>query len=313
MTPELSVIVVSFNLSRELPRTLYSLSGGFQRGVSSDRYEVLVVDNGSPDPPDPEAFRGLDLNLRFLACPDPQITPVFAINQGLRTAQGRYLAVMIDGARMLSPGLLRSAMEALRLSPRAVVGTRGRYLGPGRQSVTMRFGYNQNSEDRMLSRIDWREDGYSLFARSVFDESSGTTWFDPVYESNVVFMAREFWQELGGYDERFRLKGGGLVNLDLWKRACEFPGAMSVLLLGEASFHQFHGGVSTNNPGQNRYWHTQCADYERIRGRSYSIPDVPIRLWGTFHHQPRAVELSGGWRSFSIRRLKALLHERWRR
>jgi glycosyltransferase involved in cell wall biosynthesis len=312
MPPELSVIVVSFDLARELPRTLYTLSAGFQRGVSSDRYEVLVVDNGSPSPPDPDAFRDLDINLRWLTCPDPRITPAFAINQGLKAARGRYLAVMIDGARMLSPGLLRSAMEALRLSPRAVVGTRGRYLGPGRQSVTMRFGYNQNVEDRMLYRIGWREDGYRLFARSVFDESSGTTWFDPVFESNVVFMSREFWQELEGYDERFILKGGGLVNHDLWKRACESPGAMPVLLLGEASFHQFHGGVSTNNTAQSRYWRTQCEDYERIRGHSYSIPDVPLRFWGTFHHSPRHVELLGGWRSFSLRRLKALLRERWR-
>lgn len=313
MPPELSIIVISFNLARELPRTLYSLSGGFQRGVSSGQYEVLVVDNGSPSPPQADAFRDLDLNLRFFTCPDPQITPVFAINQGLRAAQGRYLAVMIDGARIVSPGLLRLALEALRLSPRAVVGTRGRYLGPGRQSLTMRFGYNQILEDWMLSRLGWREDGYRLFARSVFDESSGVTWFDQVFESNTVFMAREFWQELGGYDERFCLKGGGLVNLDLWKRACESPGAMPVLLLGEASFHQFHGGVSTNNTNQNRYWLTQCADYERIRGKPFSTTNVPFRLWGTFHHSPRPVELLGGWRSFSPRRLKAMLQGRWHR
>lgn len=314
MSPQLSVVVIAYNNGRELPRTLLSLSPAYQRGIRRDQYEVIVVDNGSREPLQASSVASLDLDLRLLSCPDPQVTPAGAINQGLAAARGDQQGVMIDGARLVSPGLLARALEALQLSPRAVVGSRGRYLGPGRQSVTMRFGYNQRREDRLLERSGWQSDGYRLFDHSVFDESSGITWFDPdVTESNTVFMARRLWQELGGYDERFQLPGGGLVNLDLWKRACEAPGSRPVLLLGEASFHQFHGGVATNSTAQTRGWLQQCQDYARIRGGPYTPPRTPLHHWGAFHHQPRRVELVGGWRSLGPRRIRALARERWRR
>lgn len=314
MLPELSVVVIAYNNARELPRTLYSLSPDYQRGISREQYEVIVVDNGSREPTQVAQFAGLHLNLRLLRAAHPSVTPVVAINQGLAAARGRHQAVMIDGARLVSPGLLAMALEALRCSPRAVVGSRGRYLGPGRQSITMRFGYNQRVEDLLLAHCGWEQDGYRLFDHSVFDESSGITWFDAdITESNTVFMSRELWQELGGYDERFVLPGGGLVNLDLWKRACEAPGSQPILLLGEASFHQFHGGVATNSAQQTRGWMQRCDEYARIRGVAYAPPCIPLRHWGTFHHRPRRVELVGGWRSLGPRRIRTLARAQWRR
>lgn len=314
MGPDLSLVVITFNNGRELPRTLHSLAPPYQRGIARENYEVIVVDNGSRAPTQAAAFADLSLNLRLLRCPAPTSSPVAAINQGLAAARGRHWAVMIDGARLASPGLLALALEALQLSPRAVVGSRGRYLGPGRQSITMRFGYNQRTEDNLLARCGWERDGYRLFAHSVFDESSGLTWFDgDVTESNALFMARELWRELGGYDGRFQLPGGGLVNLDLWKRACEAPGSLPILLLGEATFHQFHGGVATNSPDQTRGWLQHCADYARIRGQPYEPPCIPLRYWGTFRHRPARVELVGGWRSLGPRRIRALARQHWRR
>jgi len=314
MGPELSIVVIAFNNSRELPRTLLSLAPAYQRGISRERYEVIVVDNGSREPPHAAAFADLGLDLSLLRCSAPSSSPVAAINQGLRAARGSHWAVMIDGARLASPGLLALALEALQISPRAVVGSRGRYLGPGRQSVTMRFGYNQRTEDRLLARSNWKHDGYRLFDHSVFDESSGLTWFDAdVTESNAVFMARELWQELGGYDERFQLPGGGLVNLDLWKRACEAPGTLPILLLGESTFHQFHGGVATNSPRQVRGWLQHCEDYALIRGQPYEPPRMPLRYWGSFRHRPARVELVRGLRSLGPRRIRALARQHWRR
>ena len=45
--PDISVIIVVHNMTREAPRTLYSLSAAYQRDIAPDDYEVIVVDNGS--------------------------------------------------------------------------------------------------------------------------------------------------------------------------------------------------------------------------------------------------------------------------
>jgi len=46
----LSVVVVIFNIPREAPRTLFSLSADYQDGIDADDCEVLVIDNGSTPP-----------------------------------------------------------------------------------------------------------------------------------------------------------------------------------------------------------------------------------------------------------------------
>ena len=67
--------------------------------------------------------------------------------------------------------------------------------------------------------------------------------------------------------------GGGLVNLDMWKRACQDPKARVILLLGEATFHQVHGGVATNAK-ECHPWRIFHEEYIRIRGKSFARPDA---------------------------------------
>jgi glycosyltransferase involved in cell wall biosynthesis len=289
MTLQLSLVVVHYDIPREISRTLRSLSTPFQTGVQADDYEILVVDNGSTVPPDPATFRSLESHIDVISVPDPNPSPARAVNVGLNAAMGRYIGVFVDGARMASPRLLASALEALRTSERSVVGTRGRYLGPGMQRQTMLDGYDRSKEDALLEAIDWERNGYGLFDISVFDESSGPSWFHPVAESNGLFMPRELWRELGGYCEEFTSPGGGFVNLDAWKRVCELPCVTPVLLAGEATFHQIHGGVATNRP--KAATEPMRDEYRRIRGSDYSAPRLGIRTWGDFRSRPPLEEL----------------------
>ena len=294
MPPFLSVVVISHNMLRELPRTLESLSVACQKGIDRDDYEVVLIDNGSRHPPDQADFAALDLNLTVLGSDVVSPSPVAAINQGLRRARGEVIGVWIDGARMASPGLLANACSALRVSDQAFVGSRGRYLGFDSQSRSIRRGYSQTVEDQLLARSGWRENGYRLFEVSVFDESSGPTWFDPVAESNSLFMPRSLWQELGGYDPRFEGPGGGLVNLDTWTRACDLPGTLPIVLLGEATFHQMHGGVMTNSRRQRQMFAELNREYRAIRGHDYAYPLKSLCLWGRFTSHPPTYELSTG-------------------
>jgi hypothetical protein len=73
--PRISVVVAAFNMRRELPRTLESLTPGYQRGVTGDEYEVIVVDNGSRLPLSAREVAAFGPNFRALACPDPQPSP----------------------------------------------------------------------------------------------------------------------------------------------------------------------------------------------------------------------------------------------
>ena len=289
MKPFVSIVVVCYNMKRELPRTLYSLSPAFQRGVNKEDYEVILIDNGSKEPPTAQDFAYLDMNLSVYSMQSPTHSPVPAINFGINQSIGQFIGVCIDGARLLSPGLIAQARDALSLYERGVVGTRGRYLGVKFQRDAMNDGYNAEQEDALLSQSGWKEDGYRLFDISVFDESCGPTWLTPMAESNAIFMSRALWNELGGFDNRFTSRGGGLVNLDTWSRAIHLPNITAVSLMGEATFHQIHGGVATN--GTHDAIREFFNEYEDIRGVEFEIPNISYSLFGKFNHKVRGSEL----------------------
>lgn len=264
--PELSLIVISYDMARELPRTLYSLSPRYQQGIAADEYEVIVIDNGSRHPPKPEDFADLGLNLRIHSFPDPTPSPVRAINFGLGLAAAPLVGVNIDGARMASPGLLDACRRAARTDATAVVTTLSFQLGPGPQWVSIQHGYDAAWEDRLLDGIDWRNNGYRLFDISPFAENISRGWFGPLSESNLLFMRQGLWQALGGYDAAFESPGGGAANADLLWRALEHPGTRQVTVLGEGVFHQIHGGTHTNAASLDVYKNA-AREYYRLRGR----------------------------------------------
>ncbi|PYI94261.1 MAG: hypothetical protein DME97_02020 [Verrucomicrobia bacterium] len=272
--PRISLVVVVFNMHREAPRTLFSLSAEYQCYIGADDYEVIVVDNGSSPPFDTQVLRKLSGNFRLVRLDSASPSPAQAVNRGLAEAQHDIIGVMIDGARIVTPGLLHFARHAATLFERSVVATVGWYLGFDFQRWAIRHGYNQEREDALLAKIEWPRDGYRLFEIGTPDESSIDGWLQPIAESNALFMSRRSWNTVGGFDERFDEPGGGLVNHDVFRRAVELPKAELVHLLGEATFHQLHHGVATNSPVEQAEanWKRWVRQYEQITGRSYEWP-----------------------------------------
>lgn len=267
--PALSIVVVAHDMARELPRTLATLSAPYQRGIAPEDYEVIVVDNGSAVAVDPAVLDGLGVAARLERLDPAPPSPARAANLGIDRASGDLVGLIVDGARMASPGLLATARLGARLADRPVVSTLGWHLGPVRHMHARDAGYDQGVEDELLAGIDWYDDGYELFAVSVLNGSSAWGWFEPIAESSALFLGRETWADLGGLDEAFALPGGGLVNHDLYLRACSLEGARLVTLLGEGTFHQYHGGAAT---GVRFGWEEMRDDYIRLKGEPYAAP-----------------------------------------
>lgn len=281
MSPKVSIVVVSYDMARELPRTLHTLSPAYQRDIDPDDYEVVVVDNGSPDDSYLDALEGTIPRLTIHRLPDPSPSPVRAVNRGLELATGDLVGMCIDGARMASPRLIAGALEAAGLHSRPAVGTLAFHLGSEVQSTSVHSGYDQRAEDALLDTIDWRHDGYQLFGISVFAASSAGGWFEAPQETNALFLTRDHWHEIGGLDEAFRAPGGGLANLDIWERLCADAGVEVILLLGEGTYHQFHGGIATN--ALVHPWQEFHDEYVAIRGHDFHGPTRRPLLVGRFH------------------------------
>lgn len=276
MTPDspprrpLSLIVVFHDMAREAPRTLETLAPAYQRDVTPDDYEVIAVDAGSSVPLDDGLVAAICPVARLLRTP-PAPSPAAAVNVAARQATGEAIALCIDGARMLSPGIVAGMLAGLRMFADPVVATLAWHLGPKVQNESILEGYDKAAEDLLLASVDWRADGYELFRIATLAASSGGGWFRPLSESNCLAVPRGAWEALGGLDERFTSPGGGLVNLDFYRRACDRAEEL-VLLLGEGTFHQVHGGVATNTPWDRHPLAAFAAEYEAIRGTPFTPP-----------------------------------------
>ncbi len=306
-TMNLSVIIVAYDMGRELPRSLASLSRDYQLDCEDIEYEVLVVDNGSPDPLPESAITSLGPEFTYHPLENPPPSPSYAINYGVQRAKGEIICLMVDGAHILTPGLLSKGLAMSRAFPNAVGITRYFYLGWGPQNETMLEGYDQAKEDALLDSIDWPRDGYRLFEIGTpltQKDFPQRTWFYKSMESNCLFLRRDHFEAIGGADERMDLPGGGFMNLDLFKRACDTGNARPVVLIGEGSFHQVHGGTTTNvSPDEqqrrvdeykDQYRELIGTDLKPIEKELYFFGHLPTVASMIHRKQPRSRPGQGG-------------------
>jgi cephalosporin hydroxylase/GT2 family glycosyltransferase len=280
----LSVVVVFYNMRREAARTLHSLSRSYQRDVQDLDYEVVVIDNGS-DPDQrltPGYVSSFGPEFRLLELDgEAHPSPTGALNAGIAASRGEALALMIDGAHVLSPGVLHFGMKALRIYEPAVVATQQWYVGPGQQGDAQQAGYDQRAEDRLFASIEWPADGYRLFEIGHF--IGERDWFDGIIESNCLFVPRKLLEQVGGFDENFSMPGGGYANLDLFERLAQAPGVTPASILGEGTFHQFHGGTTTNVSDETARRERVVSyrrHFEELRGRRLVSGGSPFRYVG---------------------------------
>jgi len=265
----LSIVINFFNNRREAANSLHALTPRYQRLRDDFAYEVIVLDHGSTQPLDAAQVRALGPQFHYRYVETREVSPVRAINAACRAAAGERIMVIIDGAHIASPGMIRHSELAFAAFDHPFVASVPFHLGPKVQNQSIKEGYGQQAEDAMLQRLGWKDDGYRLFAAAGSFADGSLGWFGSLFESNCFALRRSDFDALGGYDERFQLRGGGLVNLEFFQRAIARDDLEYVLLLGEGTFHQFHGGVASNAPVDKSPWDEFHAEFVRITGRNF--------------------------------------------
>ena len=278
----LSIVVNFYNMQREAARTLTSLSRAYQQGIGDLEYEVICVDNGSDPPLDKAWIESFGPEFRLLRPEAIQASPCPAINRAVREARGEYVAIMIDGAHVLTPGVFREAMDAVAIEPQAVVAIRHWFVG-GDQRWLSEVGYTREQEDKLFARIHWPSDGYQLFHIGAPIGEHAEPWLVGMIESNCLFLPTALYCEIGGMDEAFSEPGAGFANLDLFQRAGLAAPEGMVSVVGEATFHQFHGGTTTNvsDDVKDVRVRAYARNYTALRGEDFEgIGAERIRLRG---------------------------------
>ncbi|MEQ9465319.1 MAG: glycosyltransferase [Haliea sp.] len=284
----LSLVLVVYDMPEQAENTIRSLLPGYQREVSGSEYELIVVENASSNTLSPHFLQHLPDNVHYHLRRNPEPSPAQAINFGASRARGGLVCIMIDGARMATPGVVCNLLAAHRSFPSAVVSIPGYHLGRELQQTAVGSGYDRDAERALLASIAWPAEGYRLFDIACFSGSCSSGFFLPNSESNCISLPLDQWQALGGFDPHFDLPGGGLINLDFYKRACELHGVQHVIVPGEGTFHQFHGGVTTGGVSREMredYIERSRSQYRALRGNDFSSPRTSPVFFGALPAQ----------------------------
>ncbi|MEM7239780.1 MAG: glycosyltransferase family 2 protein, partial [Pseudomonadota bacterium] len=235
-------VIAYYDIPQQIERTLQSCSPRYQ-GMADGEIEVIIVDNGSSDPLPGDLQERFPHVTRILRV-DGQPSPVFALNEGIRAARFEMIGLMIDGAHMLSPGVVRNARDIWRGFTNPVINVPQYILGAESQNLTRQpDAFAQ--EGQALAGLGWPEDGYRLFDYAVYPgENYGRTWVEAI-ETNCLITTRRVLETGGAFDERYNEPGAGFANLEIFSRLIHEPENTYLTMPGEGTFHQDHRGVTT--------------------------------------------------------------------
>lgn len=269
-TPTLSVIVIVYNMPRQAMNTLFSLSLPYQKNVTPDDYEVIVVENRSANTLDADAVAALGPQFRYFLRDEAGVSPVPAVNFAFEQCRGSQIGLIIDGARLVTPRVIEYALLAARISEHALVMVPGYHLGTQDQKFHLETGHSEALEIEKLQELAWQENGYRLFKWACWSSSNQRGYFQPMQECSAIFCSANNFRRIGGADPRFDQAGGGSINLHIYRSLGMLPDSLLYVLPGEGSFHQFHGGITT----------TQHADEEQRKALLKTFDERLEAVWG---------------------------------
>lgn len=229
-TPEISVIIPTYNRARNLKNCLESLTW-----QDFNAFEVLVCDDGSSDNSREIALAYQDrLNLRYRWQEDLGFRAAAARNLGLQLARGKLL-VFLDSDLVVPPRFLsahRDAHQQAQAKGQKVVVNS--YVNRMLEQQDDDLGLPPAEyipRHRNILKPDSR-DRYELFERGT---PVAETYF---LDSNALSMTRKDLEKVGGFDAGFI--GWGHEDTELGYRLAAHGIRLLLLKEGAEAYHQYH-------------------------------------------------------------------------
>lgn len=184
MRPAISIIIPTYNRPERLAACLEAMS---QLDYPAEKFEVIVVDDGSPTPVDDivAPFRNVKLFVQTNA------GPAIARNRGAREASGDYLAFTDDDCRP-EPGWLKELEAASRSLPTDTA--------IGGRTINALDSDPYAAASQLL--VDYL---YAIHQRRSADVGRPSGAF---FTSNNVLFRREMFLRIGGFSDKFRHAAG---------------------------------------------------------------------------------------------------------
>ena len=243
---KVSVLVIVYKMPRQALNTIFSLSAAHQKNVPASDYEIVVVENESSHNLDENDVVALGDNIRYFRRQESSASPCAAINFGLDQCRGLSIGLMIDGARMVTPRILEYALLAQQADVDSLMAVPGYNLGPMEHQFHLDIGYNEEVEKKLLEQTHWQHNGYRLFDIANISGANDKGIFHPLLECNCMFSSAKNFERINGANQEFDLPGGGSINLHMFRQLGMLEQTRHYFVTpGEGSFHQFHGGITT--------------------------------------------------------------------
>ena len=190
--PTVSVVVVHYDQQAELDRTLHALA---RQDHPADRTEVIVVDDGSPEPP-----RVPD-GVRLLRQEDRGFRVAAARNLGAAAATGDVL-VLLDADTAPEPGYLRALARLPALAQDCLAVGRRRHADLA--GVPADTPVERAGPEHELPEPAWLLDGYRRSCDLLDADDRSYRYVIGA----VTACSRALFAEVGGFDEGFSAYGG---------------------------------------------------------------------------------------------------------
>jgi validoxylamine A glucosyltransferase len=218
LTPEISVVIPTYNRCELLARTLDTF---LTQNVAAERFEVIVSDDGSSDQSREVAESYRDrLRLQYVYQEDLGFRAGAARNNGAVLASAPIIGFVDTGVRV-SPGFIAGHLDAHKVPNRVVVGyTYGYNPGKYNEELATLLDEMPLEEIAVKARTKWSfwDPRHPDFALARFDLSRVAVPWLFTWTLNMSVGQENFWAA-GGFDEDFH--GWGLEDVELGYRLFE--------------------------------------------------------------------------------------------